>query len=146
MVNFTRTKRARLMLLTLLCSFFALQIGAQTAKEVFLKMPASVCPYLTENNKADLPDFIEAGMTARVKNKFEEWTEMTKLTNDSLELKIGESVFMRLTLPLMPNGQRAICLTYTMQLPAETHWIRYFTTGWKEWERVFAMPAGALHK
>ena len=55
----------------------------------FSNMPDSLLPYLSHNNRLDLVDFMNSGMKAVVTNKFEEQTEMTMLTTDSLSLLLN---------------------------------------------------------
>lgn len=57
---------------------------AQDLKTLFVAMPDSLSPFLTEVNKADFGDFLESGMKAEVKNRFGNISEMTMLTADYL--------------------------------------------------------------
>ena len=60
---------------------------AQDLKTLFVALPDSLSPLLTEVNRADFGDFLESGMKAEVKNRFGNMSEMTKLTSDYLFLK-----------------------------------------------------------
>ena len=55
---------------------------AQDLKTLFVALPDSLSPLLTEVNRADFGDFLESGMKAEVKNRFGNMSEMTKLTSD----------------------------------------------------------------
>ena len=101
--------------IALLC-FVTLAIQAQTlkARDVFRQMPDSILPYLTENNRLDMLDFMDSHMKARVQNKFDGYSEMLTLTDDSLTIQM--SSMLRLTLCLIPSetevdgSRQLICL------------------------------------
>ena len=100
--------------------FVMLTIQAQTlkARDVFREMPDSILPYLTENNRLDMLDFMDSHMKARVQNKFEGYSEMMTLTDDSLTIRM--SSVLRLTLRLLSSAtevdgsRQVICLERTV--------------------------------
>lgn len=57
--------------------------------QVFRAMPDSVMPYLTENNRLDMIDFMQAGMRAEVTNKLGGKSVMTFLSADSLSIDMS---------------------------------------------------------
>ena len=53
----------------LFCLLWALGLSAQiTVRDLLKSMPDSVIPYLTENNRLDMIDFMESNMDAVVTN------------------------------------------------------------------------------
>ena len=74
---------------------------AQDMKSLFVALPDSLSPLLTKVNRADFGDFLASGMKAEVKNRFGNTSEMLKLTDNYLKLKVSEvsTVEMKL-LPL----------------------------------------------
>ena len=109
----------RILCLSLL-SFVTMAMQAQTMKvrDVFRQMPDSILPYLTENNRLDMLDFMDSHMKARVQNKFDGYSEMLTLTDDSLTIQM--SSMMRLTISLLSTtkeidgAQQLICLKRTV--------------------------------
>ena len=85
--------------------------------ELFKSMPDSIMPYLTENNRLDMIDFLEAGMKAEVTNKLECKSEMTYLSSDSISLRMSEG--MKIDLFIVPTKevydscQQVICMRRT---------------------------------
>lgn len=77
-----------------------LSLQAQTdslnIREVFKLMPDSLLPYLTQNNRLDMIDFMDAKMKAAVDNQLGGESEMTYLSNDSLCIKMNESMTLEL--------------------------------------------------
>ncbi|MFA6873901.1 MAG: DUF3256 family protein [Bacteroidaceae bacterium] len=111
-------------------------LQAQTAKEAFIAMPDSLLPYLTKNNKLDMPDFLASKMPARVKNKLDQITEMKQLTSDYLFLQTGEnSSFQLKVLPLPATssiGKNLIAVICTVNGPASDSQISFYTSDWKK--------------
>ncbi|GEM_PF-1318966 len=86
-------------------------------REVFLQMPDSLMPYLTENNRLDFIDFIDSNMKAGVMNSLGGKSEMLALTDDHLLLKVSHS--MNVLMRLMPvqemvdSCNRVVCMITT---------------------------------
>lgn len=86
---------------TLLCLFvFLSNINSQNMHmaELFKQMPDSLMPYLTTNNKLDMLDFIDAGMEAKVTNKFDGESILCELDSTYLRLKLNTSVEVEMKL------------------------------------------------
>ena len=60
--------------------------------DVFKQMPDSLMPYLTANNRLDFIDFMDSNMKAEVSNRTGGTSEMTALTDDSLSIRMSESL------------------------------------------------------
>ena len=74
-------------------------------RDVFRQMPDSLMPTLTQNNRLDFLDFLDAGMKAEVKNRLGGTSVMTALTNDSLSLQVSpalrvDMILLSLTEPI----------------------------------------------
>lgn len=71
--------------------------------QLFKSMPDSIMPYLTENNRLDMIDFMEAGMKAEVTNRMDNKSEMLYISDDSLSIRMSES--MKIDLFVMPTEE-----------------------------------------
>lgn len=82
----------------LFCSQLSLQAQTDSLniREVFKLMPDSLLPYLTQNNRLDMIDFMDAKMKAAVDNLLGGESEMTYLSDDSLCIKMNESMTLEL--------------------------------------------------
>lgn len=105
---------------------------AQDLKTLFVAMPDSLSPFLTEVNKADFGDFLESGMKAEVKNRFGNISEMTTLTADYLFLKSTSASTLELKLLPLNDSVKVICAVSTYFAPAEDSRIAFYDTNWKE--------------
>ncbi len=116
----------------------SLSAGAQhTIGELFKVMPDSLMPLLTKNNRLDMIDFLDAKMNAIVRNKLDGESEMTRLTADSLTVKMSNSQTVHLFLVPTPvaydSCQQVICMETTYRLPSsgQTETVaHYFSVLW----------------
>ena len=108
---------------------FSVTLSAQEVKmrDVFAQAPDSIFPLLTKNNKLDCIDFIENNMKARVKNKFDTYSELTALTDDFLQLKVSEksSVEMKIF------NDSLLCLVRTYYGPGADSQVFFYNTQWQ---------------
>ena len=92
-------------------------------RDVFLQMPDSLLPYLTEHNRLDFIDFIDSNMTAEVTTELEGKSEMLTLDDESLELRVSSSMWVAMR--LMPVSEpvdscrQVVCMisTYGQDVP-----------------------------
>ena len=106
------------------------------AKDVFATAPDSIFPLLTTNNRLDCIDLIENNMKATVKNKLEQKTEMTALTDSYLQIKPSE----RSVVEIKMLNDSVFCLINTCLGPAPDSRISFFTHDWKPYKTTFPMP------
>ena len=108
-----------------------------TLRDVFRQMPDSLLPTLTQNNRLDFLDFLDAGMKAEVKNRLGGTSEMTALTADSLSLQVSpalrvDMLMLQLTEPV-DTVKQVVVVGETFladSVYGETS-VRYYTTDWK---------------
>ena len=90
-------------LIPFLFCVLTLQAQTKTVGDAFREMPDSIVPYLTENNRLDMLDFMASHMKAVVQNRFEGHSEMLTLTDDSLSLKLSDA--LRMTIRLVDSSR-----------------------------------------
>ena len=120
-------------------SVFGGQVSAQELKmrDVFRQMPDSLMPYLTQNNRLDFIDFLDSNMKAEVRNALGGLSEMTTLADDSLSIRMSES--LKTDLLLLPLAQPMDSLTQVVAM-VETFLVdsiygesrvSYYTSQWQ---------------
>lgn len=127
---------------TLLCLLvFLLNINSQNMHmaELFKQMPDSLMPYLTTNNKLDMLDFIDAGMEAKVTNKFDGESILCELDSTYLRLKLNTSVEVEMKLLSSSNllndsTKHLICLVTTYGDLIKESVLNLFTSKWNSIE------------
>ena len=117
---------------------FSVTLSAQQMKmrDVFAQAPDSIFPLMTKNNRLDCIDFIENSMRARVKNKFDTYSELTALTNDYLRLQLSEKSTMEMKI----FNDSLLCLVHTYQGPAADSEVRFYNVKWQPVEYVLERP------
>ena len=137
-----------------LCIALSLSVSASdgiTLRDAFRQMPDSLMPTLTQNNRLDCLDFLDAGMkaevrnrlggtsvmTAEVRNRLGGTSVMTALTPDSLSLQVSPA--LRVDMLLLPLAEPIDTVDYVIvvgetflvdSIYGETT-LRYFTPTWQ---------------
>ena len=123
-----------------LCMALSLSASAGdgiTLRDIFRQMPDSLMPTLTQNNRLDFLDFLDAGMKAEVKNRLGGTSVMTALTADSLSLQVSPA--LRVDMLLLPLAEPIDSMNQVVvvgetfladSVYGETA-VRYFSTDWK---------------
>lgn len=103
-------------------------------RDVFLQMPASMLPYLNENNKLDFIDFMDSGMKAVVTNELGGKSEMTALKDSSLIIEMNPST--TIIMHLMPVNEmvdschQVICMITTYGHDIRESKITVYSKNW----------------
>ncbi len=116
---------------------FTLGSSAQaTMSHVFKTMPENIVPYISENNRLDLVDFVASNMKAVVNNLLDGKTELTKLTDSEASLKLNESVKIELRLlnvsQPIDSANQIICMIHTFNNGEIGSQISFYTIGWRK--------------
>ena len=120
----------------LFCLLLALEISAQTTVRDLLKsMPDSLIPYLSENNRLDMIDFMESNMDAVVTNSLGGKSQLLKLTDQYASIKLSEasSVAMRLLDVSTPvdSLSQILCLVRTYGTDIRESSIEFYSLAWR---------------
>ena len=125
----------KLLMICVLLSSLCTHGEAQTKmRDVFLQMPDSLLPYLTENNRLDFIDFIDSGMKAVVTNELGGKSEMLSLTDTTLVLQV--SPVTKVDMRLMPVNEpvdscnQVVCVLTTYGEVAPESKIEVYSTHW----------------
>lgn len=117
-------------------------VSAQDMRAIFLNAPDDIFPLLSGNDRADLVDYIEAGMTAKVTNRFDGTSVLQELEADYLKLATTASSDVQLKL-LPFQGDTVICMIKTVRAEAADSRIRFYDKEWNllDGERMFRFPS-----
>ena len=125
-------------IISIIAFVFSVTLSAQEVKmrDVFAQAPDSIFPLLTKNNKLDCIDFIENKMRARVKNKFDTYSELTALTDNFLRIRISEKSSAEMKLV----NDTLICLVRTYYGPGADSQVFFYNTKWEPVSYNLARP------
>ncbi len=119
--------------LVILCFLFCSVVAqAQDMKSLFVALPDSLAPLLTEVNRADFGDFLSSNMKAEVKNRFGRSSEMLRMTDDFLQLKMTSVSSAEMKLLPVNDSTKVICVVRTYRGPVPDSEVRFYSTDWKE--------------
>ena len=125
-----------------------------TMSQLFSEMPDSLFPYLSRVGRLDMIDFSAYGMKAEVTNRFDGKTEMLRLTDDYLHIRL--SAVADVEMKVLPDSSSApgdslrylICMVTTYGSgKCKDSAIRFYDTSWQSVERAlrFRAPAGCMY-
>ena len=106
-----------------------------TMREIIKSMPDTIVPYLTENNRLDLIDFIDSGMKAEVSNMLGGKSEMSKLTDRYTYITLNEASTLQLRLLDMEipvdSANQIVCLVQTYGTNVRESKITFYSLKWR---------------
>lgn len=124
--------------MTLFCSV----IQAQDLRTLFIEMPDTLQPLLTNNDRRDMIDFWDARMSTPVVNRLDGKSRITELTNDFLSVELSRSSSMQIKMLNDVAGDTLLCIVNTVGAEAYDSRIHFYNS---RWERVdgskFTMPS-----
>ncbi|RRD79215.1 DUF3256 family protein [Tannerella forsythia] len=120
------------MIMKVLLSACAMNLGAQDMGELFVKMPDEYIVELEDAWRKDLVDLYQAGKDAKLQNKMQGTSQLMKLTPDYLKIQTTARSTVELRrLPLI-NDTYIICMVTTVSAPVPDSRVDFFTTDWKQ--------------
>ncbi len=124
--------------MTLFCDV----IQAQDLRTLFIEMPDTLQPLLTNNDRRDMIDFWDARMSTPVVNRLDGKSRITELTNDFLSVELSRSSSMQIKMLNNVAGDTLLCIVNTVGAEAYDSRIHFYNS---RWERVdgskFTMPS-----
>ena len=92
-------------------------VSAQNMRDIFLNAPDAIFPLLDKSYRADLVDYIDAGMKAKVANKFDGISVLEQLGDDYMRHATSESSTIQMKL-LPTQGDTIICVVKSVRAEA----------------------------
>lgn len=133
----------KLLVLIILCSgCLSFSLSAQDMRSIFLNAPDEIFPLLTKSYRADLVDYIDAGMTAKVTNRLDGTSVLEELECDYLRLATTASSVMQLKLLPLKNDT-IICVVKSVKAEALDSRIYFYDKAWNmlAGEGMFRFPS-----
>ena len=119
-------------LLIVLTFFCALSAAAQDMKSVFIAMPDSITPLLTQVNKEDCIDFLDSDMKAEVTNRFGNKAEMKVLTDDYVLMQTSSVGTLEMKLLPVNDSTKVVCMVKTVCASACDSEIHFYASDWSK--------------
>lgn len=112
--------------------FCVLSMVAQDMKSVFIAMPDSIAPMLSQVNKEDCIDFLDSNMKAEVTNRFGNPVEMKALTDDYVQMQTSSVGTMEMKLLPVNDSIKVICMVKTVCASACDSEIHFYASDWSK--------------
>lgn len=109
-------------------------LHSQSASELFVSMPDSLFPLLTEKNRNDMVDFYNNHMEAKVRNILDDYARLDTLTDSYLRLTLTKSSTAEMKLLETDDSMQVIVLIQTALGPARDSRVRFFNA---QWQRLY---------
>ena len=122
--------KGRLLLIAVL--FCAMPLFAQNMNSVFIAMPDSITPLLSQVNKEDCVDFLDSNMKAEVTNRFGGKTEMKVLTDDYVLMQTTPGSTLEMKLFPVNDSTKVVCMVKTVCASACDSEIRFYASDWSK--------------
>ncbi len=106
-------------------------IQARKMRDVFASLPDSVLGIMTENNRLDCIDFIENGMEAKVRNRFDGFSVLKTLTADYLDLQLTANCRVEMKLLPCNDSSDYVCVARTYSGPIPETKLSLYTLDWE---------------
>ena len=119
-------------LLIVLTFFCVLSATAQNMKSVFVSMPDSIAPLLTQTNKEDCIDFLDSNMKAVVKNRFGNEAEMKALTENYVLMQTSPVGTLEMKLLPVNDSTNVVCMVKTVCASACDSEVHFYTSDWSK--------------
>ncbi len=133
-------KRRITIMLFALCCMLSLAT-AQNMRSLFLAAPEQLFPLLPYNSRADLVDYAEANMTARVTNLLGGVSTLLELKSDFMLLETTASSTVQMK--LLPFGnENIVCVVKSVSAEAEDSRVYFYDSHWNRLntDDLFTMP------
>lgn len=122
--------KGRLLLIAVL--FCAMPLFAQNMNSVFIAMPDSITPLLSQVNKEDCVDFLDSNMKAEVTNRFGGKTEMKVLTDNYVLMQTTPGSTLEMKLLPVNDSTKVVCMVKTVCASACDSEIRFYASDWSK--------------
>lgn len=123
-------------LLTIGLLLLSMSLQAQDLKSLFIALPDTLSPLLTKVNREDFGDFLSNDMKAEVKNRLGSTSEMLKMTDDYLKLKLTSVSEVEMKLLPVNDSTKVVCVVKTYKGPVADSEISFYDTSWRELNRA----------
>ena len=132
----------KLLSIILLFVCVASSVQGQDMRAVFLNAPDAVFPLLTKNLRADMVDYVEAGMEAKVTNRLDGVSVLKELADDYLLLAMTASSTMQLKL-LPVVDDTLICMVKSVKAEAADSRVYFYDKEWNQLDgsALFTYPS-----
>lgn len=133
-VNY-RKDMNRKKIFTVLCALVvALAVQAKSLRELWVSMPDSLVPVLTQNMRVEFTELQDMKVKAEVTTSLGDTSVMDTLTNDFMQIRLSRVCTLRLKKLPQTGGDSIICMVRTLAAPEKESEVMFFDQQWQQLE------------
>lgn len=109
---------------------FSTTAGAKSMRELWMTIPDSLMPYIDQNHRTEMVEFLGMNLRGDVDNLFGGKSEMDTITANYASLTLNEAVEVQLK-KLPVGADSIVCMLRTVKGPAQESELLFFSQDWK---------------
>lgn len=133
-------------LLTTLLLLVGIQVvNSQNISDFFLKLPTSVTPTLSEQQRFEMLEYYKSDKNDSIKNRYGNYVKILSLdtTNQQLTAKTTANNIIEIKLFKVDEKEVLVGVINTVQSPVEVSNIRFYNSNWQVSKIQFFIPNAA---
>lgn len=120
---------------TVLCALVvALAVQAKSLRELWVSMPDSLVPVLTQNMRVEFTELQDMKVKAEVTTSLGDTSVMDTLTNDFMQIRLSRVCTLQLKKLPQTGGDSIICMVRTLAAPEKESEVMFFDQQWQQLE------------
>jgi hypothetical protein len=122
-------------ILIIILGMVSMMASAQTMRRMWISMPDSIVPYLTESNRTELADYVDLGMEAVIQNQLKDTTRIKEMKNDYIDVQLSAASRLQMKLLSWKGGAEKdtlLCMVVTHYGPAAESRIAFYDRSWQQ--------------
>ena len=120
---------------TVLCALVvALAVQAKSLRELWVSMPDSLVPVLTQNMRVEFTELQDMKVKAEVTTSLGDTSVMDTLTNDFMQIRLSRVCTLQLKKLPQTGGDSIICMVRTLAAPEKESEVMFFNQQWQQLE------------
>ena len=120
------------LLILFLTSLLMMPLSAKSVREMWLSMPDSIIPYLNNNQRIELLDFINLNVKSEVSNLLGDSTVLDTLLIDYLHLTANASTKIELKMLPFADADSILCMIKTINGPELESTVEFYDKDWNK--------------
>lgn len=129
----TMKRLSVLLFVVLFAELATLRADVGRMKDVFVGMPDSLMPMLSQNARKDLIDFYESNMKAVLDNEWGSKSQILEMKEDYMVLREDPDGTVTTQMALLSRGRDTlVCLVRTILTPQPDSELTVYTSSWQE--------------
>lgn len=121
-----------------------LSVQARSMREIWTSLPDSLLPYVDQNHRLEMVEFIDMHLRGDVDNLFGGKSEMDTISSDYIGLTLTPSSVMQIKRLPVAGGDSLLCMVKTWKGPAAESTVTFYHQDWSPAAVSFALDSAGV--